>query len=129
MKIAYLIFFLLLGSTAGCDMLQPDETTDSSADAGDAASPTTCDTTGQGCASCAQCAGQSACAQVLSACTNDASCVGLDQCLALCGADLECKQQCELGNPVGVTAYDAMTRCLYCEQCPTTCAGYRPCGL
>jgi hypothetical protein len=47
----------------------------------------------------------------------------------LCGTDIECKQQCQLGNPVGIPSYDAMTRCLYCEQCPTTCVGYRPCGL
>lgn len=111
----------------GCDMLQPDESVDSSADAGDAAAPTTCDT-GQGCEACAQCARQSACVQVLSACTNDASCVGLDQCFTLCGTDLECKQQCEISNPVGVQPYDAMTRCLYCEQCPKACVGYRPCG-
>lgn len=123
----YFVALVLAWLATGCDLLQPDETSATEADAGDAGSVTTCDTQPT-CESCAQCAGQSVCAQAISACTNDASCVGLDQCFSLCGADIECKQQCEIGNPVGIQAYDAMTRCLYCDHCSSTCAGYRPCG-
>ena len=56
------------------------------------------------------------------------ACVAIDQCVSqLCGTDLMCKQQCVDQNPNGIAAYDAATRCLYCNQCPSDCAGYRKC--
>ena len=80
------------------------------------------------CTACSACASQMLCAVELNACHNDSACVAIDECVSqLCGTDLMCKQQCVDQNPGGLAAYDAATRCLYCDQCPSDCAGYRKC--
>lgn len=85
-----------------------------------------CDAKGD-CASCIQCAAQVQCAAQIQACNNNSECQGLDQCIAVCGSDLACRQQCYDGNPGGVSTYAAASSCLYCQQCPSDCAGYVVC--
>jgi hypothetical protein len=80
------------------------------------------------CDACQQCAAQQACAALISACKQNPSCVGLDQCIALCGADLPCKQQCAAGNAGGLQGYEAMMQCILCDQCASDCAGFRTCS-
>jgi len=86
-----------------------------------------CDGSGT-CSECAQCAaGSETCAALLSACQQSSACVGIDQCVVICGADLECREQCFISNPEGVQAWEATSRCLYCEVCVSDCAGARSC--
>lgn len=86
-----------------------------------------CDKAGD-CNECGQCAaGSETCAALLNACQQNPSCISIDECVTICGADLECRDQCFLFNPEGVQSWDAASRCLYCDVCASDCAGVRPC--
>jgi len=113
---------IFLAALPGC--LVVDSNKDDAADAGDEHPP--CDEKGD-CAACVSCATSSLCAAQLDACQKSSACVGLDQCLPLCGADVDCKQQCVANNSDGAALFEAADRCLRCEQCPKDCAGSRPC--
>jgi hypothetical protein len=104
---------------SGCTMANQDDGT--SGDAGN-----TCDGKND-CGACSECASQVLCAELLSTCVNNAACNGLDVCVTNCGADLDCKQDCVAANPNGAADYEAATRCVYCQECPVDCAGYRVC--
>lgn len=122
------LVFLLAGATllgAGCLQPKADEGSGGGGNGGGGAS-SECDGKDD-CNACSQCAAQLACAAQLSACFNDASCQAIDQCFSICGVDAECKQQCYVSNPGGVNAYEAATRCLYCNECASDCAGFRSC--
>lgn len=79
------------------------------------------------CNQCSTCAVQVACALALDACQRNSACVAIDECVTLCGADLACKQGCVDGNPAGINDYLTVTKCIYCDECPADCAGYRSC--
>ena len=96
----------------------------SSADGGGGASP--CDDK-DSCNECMTCANQSLCAGQMSQCQQSSACTGLDQCVAICGADVSCKNDCFTNNPSGVALYNAWRICLFCDQCPNDCAGYLSC--
>lgn len=81
----------------------------------------------QDCSSCLSCARSGPCAQLLHDCVTDAACAAVDQCVAVCGADLECRDQCFINNPAGVAPYRAAETCLYCTECRNDCAGYLAC--
>ncbi|MFO0757703.1 MAG: hypothetical protein U0359_14495 [Byssovorax sp.] len=87
---------------------------------------TPCDGKGA-CNTCVDCAGQVQCASQVQACNNNSFCIGLAQCLEVCGTDQTCQQQCYQGNADGVSTYNAMIKCLYCDQCPKDCSGYVNC--
>ena len=97
----------------------------SSGDSGDAGSVCEGKSTCDECLSCAQ---SGPCAQLISNCVESAACAGLDQCLPMCGSSQSCRDQCYAANPGGVAMFVAAERCLYCEQCPVDCAGYRDCS-
>ncbi len=120
--------FLASAAVLGAGCLQP-KTGDGSGGGGSGGAggaSSECDGKGD-CNACSQCAAQLACAAHLSACFNDASCQAIDQCFSICGVDAECKQQCYVSNPEGVNLYEAATRCLYCNECASDCAGFRSC--
>jgi hypothetical protein len=81
----------------------------------------------ESCDSCLTCAKGNPCASQVNACVNDAACYGLDQCLQVCGSNYDCREQCYLGNPIGVDLYNALLDCLYCVECRTDCAGTMDC--
>jgi hypothetical protein len=110
------------------DPVSKDGGTEVDAGAEDAsdASASSCETN-RACADCATCAASTACASPISACKQSPGCVGIDQCFVACSGDLECQQQCYLANPDGVDGYEAVTKCVYCAQCPNACKGYRTC--
>jgi hypothetical protein len=113
---AFLAFF-----SGACTVIPKDD------GAGGAGGAPACDGKND-CGACSACASQMLCALELDACNKNSACVAIDQCVSqLCGTDLMCKQQCVDQNPNGIAAYDAATRCLYCNQCPSDCAGYRKC--
>jgi hypothetical protein len=79
------------------------------------------------CNECLSCARANPCAPQLDSCLNNSACVNLNDCLDLCGGDLGCQQDCYTGNQQGIAAYNALADCLYCDQCPGDCAGFRDC--
>ena len=86
-----------------------------------------CDDKGS-CSECSTCATNGACAAAIDQCVNkNSACAAIDQCASICGTDVGCKEMCVNNNPNGVADYEAATRCLYCDECPKDCAGYRPC--
>jgi len=99
--------------------------THSTSDAGDAGGQ--CDNKDD-CQSCLSCAAGEPCSELISACVNDANCQSVDQCVTICGADLDCREQCYLGNPAGVAPYKAANDCLYCDECPSDCSGAYSCN-
>jgi hypothetical protein len=98
---------------------------DGSADGGGGAS--VCDGKAS-CNECTACANQILCAGQMNQCQQSSACTGLDQCVAICGADVSCKNDCFTNNPSGVSLYNAWRTCLYCDQCPSDCAGYMTCN-
>lgn len=85
-----------------------------------------CDTKNT-CEACQSCALNVQCAAQATACSKNSGCVGIDQCMDFCGSDAECKGQCFLQNPEGELTYRALLACVYCDACPTDCAGYVTC--
>lgn len=116
--------------------LSKKSTTDGTGGAGgDAATTASSTSTSSGkgcdaqssCDACTMCAAKDACADELAACQGNSSCVGLDECLGLCGSTPDCRAQCESSNLPGVSDYNRAITCLYCQACPTACAGSANC--
>jgi hypothetical protein len=88
--------------------------------------PTT--TTGGGscdigsCDSCQGCAMEGPCAASIDACFNDTECYALLECLNPC-VDETCFQACADSHPAGISLYNAVGECVYCDACFTTCGG------
>jgi len=80
------------------------------------------------CNECTLCANQNPCASAMNACQQNSACTGLDQCIAICGSDVSCKNDCYNNNPGGLPLYNAWASCLYCDECPSDCAGYMTCN-
>ena len=85
-----------------------------------------CDKKGN-CEACKSCALEVQCASLATACNNNSSCVGIDQCFFNCGGDAECKDQCYLLGPEGADLYRSFRACIFCDACPSDCAGYAVC--
>ncbi len=123
---------LALGLTlAACQLDLPSGSsgTDSTAAAttgagGAAAHP--CDNK-KDCDTCKSCSLEVQCASLATACSQNSSCAGIDQCFAGCGADAECKDQCYLLGPDGADLYRSFRACVFCDACPSDCAGYAVC--
>ena len=115
------LIWLVALSACGCSLGPAAAKSDAGADAG-----SSCDDKGN-CSECASCAEAQICASELSSCGNDASCEGLAECINYCGVDQSCQQECYLGNPNGVSLYNAMMNCVYCDTCASDCSGYRTC--
>jgi len=114
----------LLGAAlcaSACSLVPADDS--ATTDAGAAV----CDHKGD-CNSCVACANQNPCAAAANRCQQNAACVAVDQCKALCGADTACANDCALNNPAGVADYNGWSSCLFCQQCPSDCAGYQSCS-
>jgi hypothetical protein len=79
------------------------------------------------CDTCKSCSLNVQCASLATSCSQNSACVGIDQCFAICGADADCKSQCYLQGPDGEANYRALLACIYCEACPSDCAGYVVC--
>lgn len=79
------------------------------------------------CEVCKSCAVHVQCSELATACSQASGCVGIDQCFLNCGSDAECKDQCFLQNPDGEAMYRALQACVYCQACPSDCAGYTTC--
>ena len=116
-----LLAWLLLLGASGCVTANGTST---KADAGDAGGA--CDHKSN-CQSCLSCALANPCAALYNTCLQDANCQAVDQCIGICGGDLQCQQQCFDGNPSGVAPYNAVRNCLYCDECPSDCAGQYSC--
>lgn len=124
--------FLALGLTlAACQLDLPS----GSSGAGGGAAGTTgaggaaahpCDKKNN-CDTCKACSLEVQCAQLATACSNDSSCFAIDQCFFNCGSDAACKDQCYLTAPDGETLYRAFRSCVFCDACPSDCAGYMVC--
>lgn len=80
------------------------------------------------CSVCQTCSLNVQCAALATACQQNSACVGIDGCFATCGADAECKDQCYLGGPEGEATYRALRSCIFCDACPSDCAGYATCS-
>lgn len=117
---------LLTAMIAGCSSFPSSSGTTGGGGAGGGTTTTNtnaaCGTTTT-CGDCVTCALNGPCETLYAACEQDASCSGLDQCYALCGSDTTCQGQCDSANPGGVSAYHAVTQCVYCQQCSKQCAG------
>jgi hypothetical protein len=98
-----------------------DGADDSDADAGSVCEPKST------CNECLDCARANPCADLVDSCRTNSACVAIDSCIPMCQGDLSCEQGCYTGNPSGATTYQALDDCLYCEQCPNDCSGYRDC--
>ena len=98
---------------------------DGSADGGGGGS--VCDGKGS-CAECEACAEQGPCAVPKSQCQQSSDCTGLYQCVASCGANLSCQDDCATNIPLGVSLFNAWSTCVFCDQCPSDCAGYQTCN-
>ncbi len=79
------------------------------------------------CGACQTCSLNVQCATLYSACSQNSQCVGIDQCFLGCGNDAECKEQCYLIGPDGEATYRALRACIFCDACPSDCAGYMVC--
>jgi hypothetical protein len=93
---------------------------------GGAGGVATCDGKGN-CDQCLACTRQAGCLSVISACNDQSACVAIDQCIALCGANTSCRQECFANNPAGLNLYSAMRTCMFCDECPSDCAGFETC--
>ncbi|MFT3776203.1 MAG: hypothetical protein QM820_63475 [Minicystis sp.] len=111
---------LLTVTIAGCSSVSLPSGTSGSG--GGTTSEPACSATST-CSDCVTCALNGPCASLYTACEQDASCSGLDQCYAICGNDKTCQGECDSANLGGVTAYRAVTQCVYCQQCSSECAG------
>lgn len=111
--------------TVGC-MIGPGTSSSSSAGGGGGGGSSSCDHRND-CASCAYCALNGPCASLLATCQNNAACAGIDQCIAGCGPGPDCRDTCYAANPGGTSDYDAVSQCLYCQQCPSDCPGVITC--
>lgn len=85
-----------------------------------------CDKKGD-CEACKSCSLEVQCASLAAACNSNSSCVGIDQCFFNCGSDAECKDQCYLQGPEGEALYRSFRACVFCDACPSDCAGYMVC--
>ncbi|MEP7122382.1 MAG: hypothetical protein ABJE95_15780 [Byssovorax sp.] len=80
------------------------------------------------CNACHACALNVQCATLATACAQSSGCNGIDQCFTICGSDADCKGQCYLQNPDGEATYRALLSCIFCDACPSDCAGYTTCS-
>jgi hypothetical protein len=85
-----------------------------------------CDGKGS-CNECLDCAAANPCRTLVQQCQQNSACTGLEQCLDICGGLVDCENDCRNNNPNGITLYNAKLDCLYCQQCPGDCAGFRTC--
>jgi hypothetical protein len=73
---------------------------------------------------CWKCATDGPCQSTLADCVagND-ECSALVACLDVCGTapDPTCISDCRAQHPDGTEGYDAIIRCITCDQCPTAC--------
>ncbi len=79
------------------------------------------------CDTCKSCSLEVQCAKLATACTNDSSCYAIDTCFFNCGSDAQCKEQCYLLGPNGEALYRAFRACVFCDACPSDCAGFMVC--
>jgi hypothetical protein len=129
---------LALGLTlAACQLNLPSGSTGTTSTGADTSSTST---TGAGgstvthpcddkndCGACQGCSVNVQCAKLYAACAQSSSCQGIDQCFAGCGNDAACQEQCYLLGPDGETTYRALRSCIFCDACPSDCAGYMIC--
>jgi hypothetical protein len=80
------------------------------------------------CSDCQTCSSNVICAQLYTACAQNSACIGIDQCFDGCGGDADCKEQCYLLGPDGEATYRALRSCIFCDACPSDCAGYMVCN-
>lgn len=131
-------FFALAIALAACQLQLPSG---ASAAGGDSTSTASTGTSGAGgsvaehpcdakknCDACHTCALEVQCATLATECSQSSGCVGIDQCFTICGSDAECKGQCYLQNPDGEALYRALLSCIFCDACPSDCAGYTICN-
>lgn len=114
------------GASAGGDSTSSTSTSGTSG-AGGSAATHPCDGK-KDCDACHTCALQVQCATLATACSQSSGCVGIDQCFTICGSDAECKGQCYLQNPDGEATYRALLACIFCDACPSDCAGFTTCN-
>ncbi|WP_437568781.1 hypothetical protein [Sorangium sp. So ce542] len=92
----------------------------------------TCDDTTDACGSddgtgCYKCAADDACKDFIDACVDDDAdmgCFDLVKCVDRCSDEEDpatCIDDCRTENEAGVEAYDAITKCIVCEQCAQNC--------
>jgi hypothetical protein len=75
------------------------------------------------CDQCIECAGKDTCRDELATCQDNSFCLGLDQCIVLCEGMVQCEDDCFAGNSEGIDDYVALAECIYCDNCPSACAG------
>jgi hypothetical protein len=92
----------------------------------------TCDAEGLACGGtqaqpgCQGCAQQGACKPAVTACMVSAECVALNNCFGECSKKPQAEQpacfmKCRTDHPDGVAPHDALTKCIFCEQCVDSC--------
>ena len=124
-------FSALLASAlvlAACQIGLPSGSTGATgtSGAGGSADPTPCDDK-KNCEVCKSCSLNVQCAQEAAICKASSSCQGIDQCFTGCSSDAECQNQCYLLGPDGEAAYRALRKCIFCDACPSDCAGFSTC--
>lgn len=75
---------------------------------------------------CYKCAADDACSEFIDACVDDQEgpCFALALCVDDCSKEEDpatCVDECRTANEAGVEAYDAVTKCIVCEQCAERC--------
>ncbi|WP_437481296.1 hypothetical protein WME75_37290 [Sorangium sp. So ce1014] len=83
---------------------------------------------------CYKCAAEGACSDVLDNCRGrngdggngggPTPCIALASCMDGCSKEEDpatCVEECRTANEAGVEAYDAVTKCIVCEQCANNC--------
>lgn len=101
--------------------------TSGSGGAGGSAAAHPCDEKNN-CDTCKSCSLNVQCAALYTACGQSSACIGIDQCFLGCGPDAGCQDQCYLLGPDGEATYRALRACIFCDACPSDCAGYAVCN-
>jgi hypothetical protein len=109
---------------SACGIIPPDSGTGGG---GGSTSGSSCDEQ-DNCVACSSCATEAICRTQLATCQDNSFCLGLDQCIGLCGGMVQCEDDCFAMNSPGANDYVALRECLFCDACPSDCAGQTTCG-
>lgn len=114
------------GATAAGGDTTGSTSTSGSTGAGGSVNATPCDKKND-CSACQSCSLNVQCALQAQACQQNSSCLGIDQCFLGCGSDSGCQSQCYALGPDGEATYRALRACIFCDACPSDCAGFTVC--